>query len=44
MDIFSTHVLNKTVEYLERPSSFLLDTFFNTVQLADTSEIFFDIV
>lgn len=43
MDIFSTHVLNKTVEYLERPSSFLLDTFFNTVQLADTTEIFFDI-
>lgn len=43
VDIFSTQVLNKTVEYLERPASFLLDTFFGSVQTADTEEIFFDI-
>jgi hypothetical protein len=43
VDIFSTQVLNKTVEYLDRPASFLLDTFFGMVQTADTEEIFFDI-
>jgi len=43
VDIFSTQVLNKTVEYLDRPTSFLLDTFFGQVQTADTEEIFFDI-
>lgn len=43
VDIFSTQVLNKTVEYLDRPASFLLDTFFGQVQTADTEEIFFDI-
>ncbi len=43
VDIFSTQVLNKTVEYLDRPASFLLDTFFGSVQTAETEEIFFDI-
>lgn len=43
VDIFSTQVLNKTVEYLDRPASFLLDAFFGQVQTADTEEIFFDI-
>jgi hypothetical protein len=43
IDVFSTQVLNKTVEYLDRPASFLLDTFFGSVQTADTEEIFFDI-
>jgi hypothetical protein len=43
IDVFSTQVLNKTVEYLDRPASFLLDVFFGSVQTADTEEIFFDI-
>jgi hypothetical protein len=43
IDIFSTQVLNKTVEYLDRPASFLLDTFFGSVHMGDTEEIFFDI-
>ncbi len=43
IDIFSTHVLTKVVEKLERPSSFLLDTFFGQVQTEDSEEIHFDI-
>lgn len=43
MDIFSTHVLNRVVEHLDRPSSFLLDTFFNSIQTEDSEEIHFDI-
>lgn len=43
MDIFSTHVLAKVVEYLPTPSSFLLDTFFPQVQTSDKEEIFFDV-
>lgn len=43
MDIFSTHVLNRVVESLERPASFLLDTFFPSVQTEDSEEIHFDI-
>jgi hypothetical protein len=43
IDIFSTHVLNRTVEYLDRPASFLLDTFFGQVQTEDAEEIHFDI-
>lgn len=43
MDIFSTHVLSKVVEYLPTPSSFLLDTFFPQVQTSDKEEIFFDV-
>ena len=43
MDIFSTHILSKVVEYLPTPSSFLLDTFFPSVQTSDKEEIFFDV-
>ena len=43
MDIFSTHVLNRVVEHLERPSSFLLDTCFKSIQTEDSEEIHFDI-
>ncbi|MFI3241755.1 MAG: major capsid protein [Alphaproteobacteria bacterium] len=43
MDIFSTQVLSKVVEYLPTPSSFLLDTFFPSVQTSDKEEIFFDV-
>lgn len=43
IDIFSTHVLTKVVENLERPASFLLDTFFTQEQISDKEEIFFDI-
>lgn len=43
VDIFSTFVLNRAVEHLNRPASFLLDTFFTSVQTEETSEIHFDI-
>ena len=43
MDIFSTHVLNREVEHLERPASFLLDTFFPSIQTEESEEIHFDI-
>lgn len=43
MDMFSTHVLNRVVEHLERPASFLLDTFFGSIQTEDSEEIHFDI-
>ncbi len=43
IDIFSTHVLNRTVEQLNRPASFLLDTFFGQVQMEDAEEIHFDV-
>jgi len=43
MDIFSTHVLNRVVEQLERPASFLLDTFFPSIQTEESEEIHFDI-
>jgi hypothetical protein len=43
VDIFSTHTLTKTVEYLDRPASFLLDTFFGMVQTEESEEIHFDI-
>ena len=43
IDIFSTHVLNRTVEHMERPASFLLDSFFGSVQTEDSEEIHFDI-
>ncbi len=42
-DIFSTFILNRTIEYLERPASFLLDTFFTAVQTDEREEIYFDI-
>ncbi|WP_412059070.1 major capsid protein [Bartonella sp. DGB2] len=43
IDIFSTHILTKVVEHLERPSSFLLDMFFGTEQTEASEEIYFDI-
>jgi hypothetical protein len=43
MDIFSTHVLNRVVDHLDRPASFLLDTFFPSIQTEDSEEIHFDI-
>ncbi|WNO10430.1 major capsid protein [Teredinibacter sp. KSP-S5-2] len=43
MDIFSTFVLNRVVESLHRPASFLLDAFFPSVQTEDSEEIHFDI-
>lgn len=43
VDIFSTFVLNRTVEYLDRPASFLLDRFFSLVQTEASEEIHFDI-
>ncbi len=43
IDIFSTHVLNRTVEHLERSSSFLLDSFFGSIQTEESEEIHFDI-
>jgi len=43
MDIFSTFVLNRVVENLERPASYLLDTFFGDVQTEDSEDIHFDI-
>jgi hypothetical protein len=45
MDIFATAVLNRTVEALDQPSSFLLDKFFPFVQTDATSEeIKFDVI
>lgn len=43
MDIFSTAVLNRVVGHLDRPASFLLDTFFPQVQTEDSEEIHFDL-
>ena len=43
MDIFSTHVLNRVVAHLPRSSSFLLDSFFNSMQTEDSEDIHFDI-
>lgn len=42
-NIFSTAVLNRTVEYLPRPNSFILDTFFPMIQAEESEEIHFDI-
>jgi len=43
-DLFSTNVLAKVVEQLNRPSSYFLDTYFPDVQIHDTEEINFDVV
>lgn len=43
-DIYSTNFLMKVVEQLNRPSSFLLDTYFPDVQTHDTEEVNFDVV
>lgn len=42
-NIFSTAVLNKIVENLQRPSNFILDTFFPMIQAEESEEIHFDI-
>ena len=43
MIFFFTFVLNRTVEHLERPASFLLDTFFGSIQTEESEEIHLDI-
>lgn len=43
MDIFSTGFLNRVVENLSRPSSFLLDAFFREEQTEESEEIHFDV-
>ena len=43
MNIYTTTVLNKVVEALKLPSSFILDVFFPEEQRHDTEEIHFDI-
>lgn len=43
MDIYGTTTLNRVVESLRPPSSFLLDVFFPEVQRHETEEIHFDI-
>jgi hypothetical protein len=43
-DIYSTSFLAKVVEQLNRPSSFLLDTYFPQIVVSDTEEINFDLV
>ena len=40
MDIFTTENLNKMVENLDRPASFLLDTFFSTIQTETSGKIY----
>jgi hypothetical protein len=44
MDIFSTNFLVKLIELLNRPSSFLLDTYFPQIVTSDTEEINFDVI
>jgi len=43
MDIFNTSTLNRVVEQIRPPSSFLLDVFFPEIETFDTEEIFFDV-
>lgn len=43
-DIYSTSFLAKVVERLNRPSSFLLDTYFPQIVTSDSEEINFDVV
>jgi len=43
MDIFSTNTLNRVVEQIRFPSSFLLDVFFPQVETFDTEDIHFDV-
>lgn len=43
MDIFDTAVLNRVVQDITTPSSFLLDTFFPEIQTEESAEIHFDI-
>jgi len=43
MDIFDTAVLNRVVQDITRPSSFLLDAFFPQIQTEESEEIHFDV-
>lgn len=43
ISIFSTHTLNRVVQDLDQPSSFLLDMFFRQVQTSEDEFIHFDI-
>jgi len=43
MDIYGTHTLNRTVESLKRPNSFLLNNFFGQIETCATEDIFFDV-
>lgn len=43
IDIYHTHNLNRTLAYLDRPASHLLDTYFPQVQEETTEEIHFDL-
>lgn len=43
MDIFNTTVLNRVVDSLDQPASFLLDLFFPGEQTEDTADIHFDV-
>lgn len=42
MDIYSTVTLNRVIEELNEPSSFLLNNFFPNIQFSDSEEIWFD--
>lgn len=44
MDIFSTGVLTRTINYLPQPSSFLLDRYFPDVIVSDKEVIYFDVM
>lgn len=43
IDLFSTHNLNRVVQELNEPASWLLNTQFNNEQLSDTERILFDV-
>lgn len=43
MNIFDTATLTRTVESLDRPASFLLDTLFPNEQTSDSERIYFDV-
>ncbi len=43
MDIFTTAVLTRAIQYLPFPRSYILDLFFRNVQTENTEEIHFDV-
>jgi hypothetical protein len=43
MDIYSTHMLARTVESLKRPQRFFLDKFFGLIETSDSETIHFDV-
>lgn len=44
IDLYGTHVLNRTVETMLRPSRFLLDSFFPSISVSEEEKIYFDVV